>query len=136
MAILTAALDRDFLRIHFFIHDEGPAKYFYPFLAVVAAGVAAAFLLLAMSIHPGFGLGWLRTAVGVLAGGFTLLSLSAIIIALGTLVDFVNAKQEAANFIDVQTLDELIKKDGVEDARSAFKEWLNSRDNSSGAGGS
>ncbi|MGW2620937.1 hypothetical protein [Streptomyces sp. NPDC001500] len=90
MAIMARSHDAEFLNS---LHDAGVSRasmFFAPFITTATIGILAIVAILIYSVLPAhLASGW-RAVSGAFCGGLTLLTLSGLTAAIGTLVQYVD----------------------------------------------
>lgn len=101
LAMMTRALDTQLLKKLQRIGETPVAKFFSPFLTVIFVGVLAGIFLLLISALPECLPTGLRTTIGAATGFLTLLTLSGLLPALGSLIAYVDLLEDAARVPDL-----------------------------------
>ena len=102
IAILTAPFNREFLRKLTAI-DRNAEDYLAPFIITALMGIAAVILIPIWSVLAPTGNIAVRAVLGALAGALSFWTLASLVTALGTLVQFVQLLQLAADVPDDET---------------------------------
>jgi gas vesicle protein len=102
IAILTAPFNREFLRKLTAI-DRNAEDYLAPFVITALMGIAAVILIPIWSVLAPTGNTTVRALLGALAGALSFWTLASLVTALGTLVQFVQLLQLAADVPDDET---------------------------------
>jgi len=94
LAIMAKSYDSEFLKSLDRVNGGPVSQYFSPFITTATIGILAILSILAYTIIPvDFAAVW-RTVVGAFAGGLTLLTLSGLAGAFGTLIQFIDIYED------------------------------------------